>query len=183
MKRTAIYCILMLMAYVAALIALATGRLPAGSATLGDYLTCGLIGGVGGSVYCLRSVYISYCVRQNWDDRWFVWYSIRPFVSACSGALACLFLKAGLILLETQRSPEASNLAFYAIAFVAGYNVDNFLGRIEDVAQSLWGISKSRMATNYDKQDTAEINSPAVGSNAVETVQAEKPARPRSSAI
>ena len=160
MKRATIYCLFLLLAYLGALIAVTTGHLSVGSGSFSDYLVCGLIGGAGGSIYCLRGVYISYCVRQNWDDRWFAWYLIRPLVSACSGSLACLFLKAGLILLETQRSPEASNLAFYAIAFIAGYNVDNFLGKIEDIAQSLWGVNKSRMATKYDTQDTSDSTLP-----------------------
>jgi hypothetical protein len=55
-----------------------------------------------------------------------------------------LFLKAGLIVLESSQNPNSSNLGLYALAFIAGLNVDRFLGKLEEIAQSIWGIEKSR---------------------------------------
>jgi hypothetical protein len=65
-------------------------------------------------------------------------------VSAGSGAVAYLFLKAGLLILESGTRTDASDLGFYAISFIAGLNVDKFIRKIEEVAQSVWGIEKSR---------------------------------------
>lgn len=60
------------------------------------------------------------------------------------GAVSYLFLKAGLLILEAGMNPDASELGYYALAFVAGLNVDKFLSKVEDVALAVWGIEKSR---------------------------------------
>jgi hypothetical protein len=83
-------------------------------------------------------------VRKTWDDDWKPWYYIRPVASAICGGVSWLFLKAGLIVLESSQNPNSSNLGFYALAFIAGLNVDRFLGKLEEIAQSIWGIEKSR---------------------------------------
>ena len=111
---------------------------------------CALCGGIGGITYCLRGVYFNICVLKNWDNTWLPWYFIRPLVSTICGAVSCLFLKAGLILLEAQQPGAPTNLAFYALAFIAGLNVDKFVEKIEDIAQVTWGIKKSRIAQKDD---------------------------------
>jgi hypothetical protein len=44
-------------------------------------MMCAVIGGIGGGVYCLRAIYITVCVKKNWDDQWLVWYYL-----VCYGA-------------------------------------------------------------------------------------------------
>jgi hypothetical protein len=111
-------------------------------------LSCGLVGGIGGCVYCLRGVYLNACVHKRWDPDWLPWYYIRPIVSVACGAVSFLFLHAGLLILESTRRPDSTNLGFYALAFIAGLNVDKFMVRIEDLAHAAWGIEKSRVAAN-----------------------------------
>lgn len=106
--------------------------------------SCFLIGGVGGTIYCLRGVYINKSAKKTWDDAWQPWYYIRPLVSHTCGAISYVFLKAGLILLEAKPSGESSHLGFLALAFIAGLNVDKFISKLEDLAQATWGIEKSR---------------------------------------
>lgn len=101
----------------------------------------------------MRAIYLNYSARRQWSSDWYPWYIIRPIVSAGSGAVAYLFLKAGLLMLESGTHPDASELGFYAISFVAGLNVDKFMKKIEDVAQSVWGIEKSRTATGQSEQE------------------------------
>lgn len=112
---------------------------------------CGLCGGIGGITYCLRGIYINACVFNRWSEVWLPWYFIRPIVSVICGTISCLFLKAGLIVLEARQAESPSNLAFYALAFIAGLNVDKFIEKIEDIAQTTWGIKKSRTSTRDDK--------------------------------
>jgi hypothetical protein len=113
---------------------------------------CALSGGFGGIIYCLRGVYINACVRKNWDDAWQPWYYIRPFVSLVSGGVSWIFLKAGLLILEAAPSNNATDLGFYALAFIAGLNVDKFISKIEDIAQATWGIEKSRASRDAGEQ-------------------------------
>jgi hypothetical protein len=104
---------------------------------------CAAIGLIAGTVYCLRGVYLNKCVRNAWDSNWEVWYYIRPIVSAVSGATSCIFLKAGLLVLDAKAEPGAINWGYLAVAFIAGYNVDNFLRKLESIASSTWGIKES----------------------------------------
>lgn len=119
--------------------------LPTTGLTLASY--CGIFGGIGGVTYCLRGIYLNACVFDRWSNKWLPWYFIRPIVSFICGVISCLFLQAGLIILEAHQSGSPTHLAFYALAFIAGYNVDRFTEKIEDVGQTVWGIKKSRTAT------------------------------------
>jgi len=105
---------------------------------------CTLAGGFGGCLYCLRGVYLNACVHKRWDPEWQPWYYIRPIVSLICGAASCLFLKAGLLILESTQKESSTELGFLALAFIAGLNVDNFLAKIEEIAKATWGIEKSR---------------------------------------
>lgn len=109
---------------------------------------CIAIGGFGGVLYCLRGVYVNFCVNKSWDNDWLVWYFIRPIVSLLCGGVSFLFLKAGLLVLEAEKETDASNLGFYAFAFIAGLNVDKFIMKIEELAKATWGIEKSRSSSN-----------------------------------
>jgi hypothetical protein len=136
------YLIAILMALFVAVWSVFGGYLYAGE--LNDLLKCCLFGGIGGCLYCLRAVYLNACVRNEWASHWIPWYFIRPVVSCISGGAAFVFLKAGLLVLESAPGDQSSGLGFLALAFIAGLNVDKFIGKLEDIAQSVWGIEKSR---------------------------------------
>lgn len=107
---------------------------------------CGICGGVGGTLYCLRGVYLNYCVNERWSNHWLPWYFIRPIASIVTGTFSYYLLQAGLFVLEAKanNSTPASYYGFYAFSFIAGYNVDQFLKKVEDIAKTTWGIDKSR---------------------------------------
>lgn len=71
-------------------------------------LNCIIIGGFGGTLYCLRGIYINYCVVKKWSNEWMPWYFIRPIVSLMCGGISYLFLKAGLLVLEAKKETDAS---------------------------------------------------------------------------
>jgi hypothetical protein len=132
--------------------------LPTGAELL---IECMLLAGLGGILYCLRGVYISYCVKKIWTDQWLVWYFLRPIVSILCGGVSFLFLKAGLLVLEAKKESESSNLGFLAFAFIAGMNVDKFIAKIEDLAKATWGVEKSRSsggAQNGDQPGNQQTN-------------------------
>lgn len=117
-------------------------------------ILCILAAGLGGAVYCLRGVYLNACVRQQWSSEWLPWYFIRPFVSLACGLVSYVFLEAGLLVLESERTPGASRLGFYALAFIAGLNVDRFLAKVEDIAQATWGIRPSRASETSSSESS-----------------------------
>jgi len=107
-----------------------------------------LMGIIGGLMYCLRAVYLNKCVRKSWDEEWEVWYYLRPITSAISGFVSFVFLKAGLLVLDATSKPDQISFGYLAIAFIAGYNVDNFMKKLESIASSVWGIEKSRASND-----------------------------------
>lgn len=151
MKRITAYLLLWAALDIALLVLTRAGMMPPWWTALGLVTSCAFVGGLGGVVYCLRGVYLNACVKQAWDNKWQPWYYIRPIVSHFCGAISFLFLRAGLLLLESQPKSETSDLGFLALAFIAGLNVDKFISKIEDIAQATWGIEKSRTAKGEDK--------------------------------
>ncbi|MCB0696664.1 MAG: hypothetical protein KDC07_04835, partial [Chitinophagaceae bacterium] len=78
-------------------------------------ISCGISGGLGGAVYCLRGIYVNYSAKKNWDKAWYPWYFIRPVVSIITGGISFVFLKAGLLVLEAQKdTAETNHWGFYA---------------------------------------------------------------------
>lgn len=157
MKRVAFYLLAILLIDSALLVASRAAILPDWWMSSELALSTALVGGIGGCVYCLRGIYLNACVRKNWDDTWLPWYFIRPLVSHVCGFISYLFLGAGLLVLEASRSGTSTDLGFLALAFIAGFNVDRFISKLEDLAQATWGIDKSRVSSGVtidDNQDS-----------------------------
>ncbi|CAH2900334.1 MAG: hypothetical protein PCALPYG88_4266 [uncultured Paraburkholderia sp.] len=152
----ALYLIAILACATGAVLYMSLGLLPPAFADVRVGLMCAAIGAVGGCLYCLRAVYVNRCVRKSWSTDWHCWYFLRPITSIVCGGVSFLFLKAGLLVLESGTKNNASEIGFYALAFIAGLNVDKFVGKIEDVAQAVWGIDKSRSRTDVDEKDKKE---------------------------
>lgn len=110
------------------------------------WIDVGLLGLIGGCAYCIRALYIQYCVKKEWDNRWVVWHMLRPSVSIICGVISLLFVKAGLLLFGASSAESSNHYGIYALAFIAGLNVDNFLKKIESVFKELGGIEKTRVS-------------------------------------
>ncbi|WP_260436966.1 hypothetical protein [Burkholderia contaminans] len=141
-----IYLLFMCSASGTGLAAISLGMLPHEYEPIRIPLACCLTALLGGGLYCIRAVYLNKCVRKSWDSDWHTWYFLRPLASFICGGASFLFLKAGLLVLESHTTEGATELGFYALAFVAGLNVDKFVAKIEGVAHAVWGIEKSRSA-------------------------------------
>ena len=74
-----------------------------------------LLGMIGGNTYCIRSLYIQYCVKKEWDNSWVVWHITRPFVSAICGFISLIFFKAGLLLFGVPDFESQSHYGIYAL--------------------------------------------------------------------
>ena len=154
MKRIITYLIVWLVAIVVVSVIDEVMEMPVWYVKNLLFIKCGLIGAMGGVLYCLRGVYLNRCVRKTWNEDWHVWYYLRPITSGLSGFVSCIFLKAGLLVLEGESVSGETAFGYLAIAFIAGYNVDNFLKKLESVAKTLWGIEKSRSSEIGEDEDT-----------------------------
>ena len=102
-----LYLAMMSVAYLAVLGWVVLGAPPLQLAPVLLGLKCAAVGGLGGCLYCLRAMYLNICVHKQWSRDWYAWYILRPLVSAGSGVVAFLFLKAGLLVLESGTHPDA----------------------------------------------------------------------------
>ena len=122
------------------------------------FLECTYIGTLAGILYCLRGLYV-HIGKDDWNSCWTTWYFLRPMTSAIGGFASYIFLQAGLLTLGASACDNvSSSFGFWAFAFIAGYNVDNFMNKIESVAKEMWGIQKSRSCDTKDKQNEKEDN-------------------------
>lgn len=155
MKKVSFYLIFVLVSLLVGFIALKQCEhrwVPEG---LKLAIYCGMASTLGGVLYCLRSVYLNYCVKNHWDKNWEVWYFIRPVTSAICGVVAYIFLKGGLVILDAEQVGESGNFGYLALAFLAGLNVDKFVEKVEDIGKSIFGIEKSR-ASKLNLDDNKE---------------------------
>jgi len=127
---------------------------------------CILFGGLGGITYCLRGVYLNACVRKQWDVGWLPWYMLRPVVSLILGGVSYLFVKAGLMLLGAAQTVSGPPLGIWALAFIAGLNVDRFLAKIEEIGSTAWGVEPSRQSKPSGSTATASNPAAAPGNRA-----------------
>lgn len=155
MKKSVAVLLFYLVVILVLALQLARGAMPPWMVRYELTFKVSLAGALGGCLYCLRAVYLNACVKKNWDPDWEVWYFIRPIASAISAYLSSLVLKAGLVVLEASRTPEAGSYGFIALAFIAGMNVDKFIEKTEDIAQSIWGIGKSRVSARATESEAA----------------------------
>lgn len=131
---------------------LVLGGAPSLPASLRTASYCLIFGGIGGCVYCLRGVYLNAAVHKRWDTGWLIWYFVRPVVSTVLGGVSYLFVKSGLLLLGASQEPDSSELGIWALAFLAGLNVDKFLAKIEGIGFSVWGVELSRQSKGEDSK-------------------------------
>ena len=129
------------------------GLFPAWLAQYALAYQCAIISGIGGMIYCFRGIYTNYCVMgKEWDCTWAVWYYLRPMVSLLMGPIAYIFLNAAGKILDMEKIPGSSPYGFLVVAFIAGYNVDGFLQRVEQVALSAWGVKFSRVSASKGEE-------------------------------
>ena len=115
---------------------------------------CFLFGMLGGLVNCLRAFYLHTSLLKDWDSEWEVWYFVRPLVSGIMGIVALIFLKAGLLIFSGEISVVGQEryFAYLAVAFLAGYNVHNFLLKIEEISKTSLGIKKKEPIVKEDNK-------------------------------
>lgn len=148
---TGTYLLLIIIGLIIGLFLISQSNYFPGGHSAKDYAICAIVGGLAGCIYCLRGIYLNRCVRKNWDTDWTCWYYIRPLVSLLCGAASRLFVQAGLIILEAEASASASHAGFWSLAFLAGYNCDKFLQRIESIGKVNFGIETSRASKIGDQ--------------------------------
>ena len=106
---------------------------------------CSLFGMLGSIFYCLRAYYLHTAVFKDWDSDWNVWYYIRPIAGGISGFISLFFIKLGFLIFSSDQKVFTEGrkvLAYFTIAFIAGYKVKRFSEIIEGISKRI-GIHRT----------------------------------------
>lgn len=143
-KLIVAYLLILLVSAVTLGLTLYCGVLKTASPFMTVSIYCSLLGLIGGITHCLRAFYLHSSLLKNWQTEWEAWYFIRPIVSGIMGFISLLFIKAGLLVFSNDASINIENriILYLIVAFLAGYNVQNFLKKIDEISKSCLGIEE-----------------------------------------
>jgi bacteriorhodopsin len=79
-----------------------------------------------------------------------MWYAARPVASVVMGVMVYVLIRAGLLVLEASDQESSTQYGYYAVSFLAGLNVDNFIKKFESVAGAAFGVNMSRASRPDD---------------------------------
>jgi hypothetical protein len=102
------------------------------------YCICG--GGLGGAAGALRDL-IYYSGKRLYDPAWGQSYLLRPVLGAIMGVVAYTLLQAGLLVASQGTEVSSSAYAYFSIAFVGGFAVEQMAKKLYDIAETTFAVS------------------------------------------
>lgn len=118
-------------------------------------VTCCFTALIGSCLFCMRTIYLTQCAHEQVDEALRLWFYLRPIAGFICGGVSFVFLKWGLLILESNSAPNSSETGFYALSLIAGLNVDKFIIRIERVAHAIWGMNDDPPVNASNVEDSA----------------------------
>ncbi len=120
MKRCYFFLLFMLLLEFSGFAVVLSEAAPDWILTRRPIIFCSLLGGIGGVVYCFRCDLRQLMHRHRLGPKMDSMVFPRDQLLAFYGAISYLFLKAGLLILESKQTADSSELGFYALALLPG---------------------------------------------------------------
>jgi hypothetical protein len=102
-----------------------------------QYLLSSGGGLIGGWMFTTKWL-IHAVVSGFWDEDRRIWRFLNPFVSACLALTFCAIIRSGLFQVLTPTSMDKPSAAI-AVGFLVGYSSDRAIGKLGDIADTLFG--------------------------------------------
>jgi len=118
-----------------------------GMDTLPSFISC--ISGAGVGAVLIGLFYLqSYAAERGvFSRRYFASYLLAPLAIPLIGAAAFALILGGLVVFASGgTNSQANPLAFFIIGVVAGMGRENLMYRLEDVANSTFGLKKRKVS-------------------------------------
>jgi hypothetical protein len=110
------------------------------------FLCCAL-GGIAGSWIYSMKWYVRAISHHLWRHDLVVWRITSPFMGIFLSVSAYAVLNAGLLGITLEQNPRADpKLYAYAVGFLTGLCSDVVMGKLTEVAETLFGRTTSRHA-------------------------------------
>ena len=99
----------------------------------------GISGGLGGTVYLIRSFY-KHIFEKNFRDDVFWWYLFRPFLSIIIGIFSYFLLIGGFLSIGDISNINYSKgiMFFCGISFLAGFSFTQFTNKLEEISETIF---------------------------------------------
>ncbi|HJV45119.1 MAG TPA: hypothetical protein VJ824_05255 [Bacillota bacterium] len=108
-----------------------------------EYLYFATSGAIGGTLYCLRLFHTHY-VRENLNiRRWWMWYVVRPILSAGTAVMMIILFQSGILIFEIGKDLSAK----IALAFLSGYGFGKMMDKLETLTMTLFNTNTSEKET------------------------------------
>lgn len=111
-------------------------------ATFCTVFYCVCAGGLGGASAALRD-FSYFFGKRIFDPAWAPSYWCRPVLGVIMGVVAWALLRGGLLLVsDAGAAVSVSNPVYFAIAFVAGFAVEQMVRKLYDVAETVFAVTE-----------------------------------------
>lgn len=115
------------------------------------YLYVFLGGLLGGGLFGLKYLY-KVVARGWWNQDRVIWRFASPLLSAGLAFAAGAFFSAGILGFSSARDDSSS--AFVALGFIVGYFADRASGKMQEIAETMFGTHTSRKSSPRDGKDS-----------------------------
>ncbi|WP_426449854.1 hypothetical protein ACP26L_33120 [Paenibacillus sp. S-38] len=96
-----------------------------------EYVYYALSGAIGGTLYALRLLHEYY---DNLNERWIVWYLLRPINCAVAAVMTIILFNSGILLLTTGETMEAR----IGVAFLVGFGYGKLMDKLRMLTETLF---------------------------------------------
>lgn len=108
-------------------------------------------GGIGGTCYSIYGLY-QHVAANDYNPAYCYWYWFRGPLGAILGMVCYLLTQGGILVfadvnlkdMENHCSSFRSKAAICGLAFLAGYCTNQFTGKMQDIARTLFGKDSHR---------------------------------------
>jgi len=101
-------------------------------------------GGIGGTIYSIRSFYKNLVEGHFNFDRWIWWYIFRPVMSIVIGVFVYFLIAGGLLAIgDFSEINYSRGLMFCAaVAFLAGFSFTQFANKLDEISSTIFARKK-----------------------------------------
>jgi hypothetical protein len=113
------------------------------------FMACG--GLLGGTVYAMKWLYHS-CAKNRWNEDRFIWRYTAPLVSLAVAVALLLLCRSGVVSVFDPHFATSLS-ACYSLGFLVGYFSDNAVGKLSEIALTLFGARKPAVPSKAKKDE------------------------------
>lgn len=99
-----------------------------------DYQIYAAAGTIGGALYSLRLFYWHNIRSQLNIRKWWIWYLLRPVMSAGTGLMIVILFKSGILLVSVNDSV----LTAIGLSFLVGYGFGKVMDKLDGLTETFF---------------------------------------------